>query len=262
MNPHKVLGVEPNATPSEIKSAYRKLVKDLHPDRNGGSEEKTRQFHEVQAAYETLTKEPQQQARGNARDFHPGMGGFHFSFDMEDMFQHMRQHMGNANVHAQAAISLENAFKGCTVDFGINTPGQAPRTVTVTIPAGVGHGQTVRVKGAGGQQDPNHPAGDLLVTIVVQQHPVFHRLGMTLMTQIDVDILDLLTGCEVEIPLIEGGTEKLRVMPNSSPESNYSIVGKGMTVPNSSSRGDLVVKLKPRFREFTDEQLEVLRSLK
>lgn len=262
MNPHKVLGVEPNATPSEIKSAYRKLAKELHPDRNGGSEEKTRQFHEVQAAYETLTKEPQQQqGHGDPRGFHPGQG-FHFSFDMDHMFEHMRRHMGNASLHAQTAITLENAFKGCTVDFSLNQPGQQPRTVTVTIPAGVGHGQTVRVKGAGGQADPNHPPGDLMVTVVVLQHPVFHRLGMTLMTAIDVDILDLLTGCEVDIPLIEGGTEKLRIMPNSSPESNYSIVGKGMTVPNSSSRGDLIVKLNPRFREFTDEQLEVLRSLK
>lgn len=259
MNPHKVLGVDANATPSEIKSAYRRLAKELHPDRNGGSEEKTRQFHEVQSAYEMLSKPQQQQQE---RHHHQSHHGFHFSFDMDQMFEHMRQQMGNPTMHAHAEITLENAFKGCTVDFSIGQHGGTPKTVTVTIPAGVGHGQTVRVKGAAGQQNPNHPPGDLMVTVVIRQHPTFHRMGMTLMTQIDVDLLDMLTGCEVEVPLIEGGTEKLVILPNSSPESAYSIVGKGMTAPNSSSRGDLHVKLNPRFRNFTDDQLEALRNLK
>jgi DnaJ-class molecular chaperone len=265
MNPHKVLGVAPNATPSEIKTAYRKLVKEHHPDRNGGSESSARKFQEVQSAYDMLRadKKPKQQAQdqqGFHQNFH--QHGFHFSFDMDQMFNHMREHVGNPSMHAQVEISLEQAFKGCTVDFKIGTQGGAPRDVVVSIPAGIGHGQTVRVKGVAGQPNPNHPPGDLMVTVLVRRHPIFHRLGMTLLTQIDVDLIDMLTGTEVEIPLLEGGTQKLVIMPNSSPDSVYSLVGKGMAVPNSSSRGDLQVKLNPRFRNFTQEQLEVLRSLK
>jgi curved DNA-binding protein len=256
MTPHQVLGVGPKATPSEIKSAYRKLAKEFHPDRGGSAE----RFQEIQSAYDALRSDkPQPDQQTHAHQPH---GFHHFSFDMDEMFNHMRRQMGNPTLHTQTEITLEQSFQGCVVDFTIQTEGQAPRKIMVNIPAGIGHGQNVRVKGAAGQPNPNHPPGDIIVTVVIRQHPVFHRLGMTLLTQIDIDLLDMLTGCEVDIPLLEGGTERLKILPNSSPESPYSIVGKGMTVPNSSSRGDLHVKLNVRFPNFTDEDLDVLRSLK
>jgi curved DNA-binding protein CbpA len=53
-DPYRVLGVEPDATPEQLHDAYRRLVKQHHPDRNRGSAESTRRFQDVQAAYEEI----------------------------------------------------------------------------------------------------------------------------------------------------------------------------------------------------------------
>jgi hypothetical protein len=78
MNPHEVLGVAPNATPSDIKSAYRKLAKEHHPDRNGGSEASARKFQEIQNAYDMrcgVTSRSNRTSSSNQSNFHHN---FHF----------------------------------------------------------------------------------------------------------------------------------------------------------------------------------------
>jgi molecular chaperone DnaJ len=98
MDPYQVLGVPKNASEDDIKTAYRKLAMDTHPDRNPGNKEAEDKFKEVSAAYEVLSDPQKRAAHDNPNPFHnpfggpafgdlfnffragPGQGGFSFSF--------------------------------------------------------------------------------------------------------------------------------------------------------------------------------------
>jgi hypothetical protein len=54
LDPYAVLGVKPGVSSEELHDVYRRLVKEWHPDRNGGSAESTRKFQEIQEAYESI----------------------------------------------------------------------------------------------------------------------------------------------------------------------------------------------------------------
>ena len=74
-NYYEILGVEKNATPEQIKSAYRKLAMKYHPDRNQGDEAAAEKFKEINEAHETLSDD-QTRAAYDYELEHPGMGGF------------------------------------------------------------------------------------------------------------------------------------------------------------------------------------------
>jgi curved DNA-binding protein len=252
MNPHAVLGVEANATPEEIKSAYRKLAMKHHPDRNGGTDEASRKFQEIQDAYDMLRSDkPKQQ--------HQHQQHQHHDFNMHDMFEHFfrGQQMGNPNMQAVCNISLEQAFQGCTVNFAVNG-----KAVVVDIPAGIDNGQVVRVPGAAGQQNPNFPPGDLHVVVRMMNHAHFHRHGMTLLVKMRVNLLDLLTGCQIEVPTIKGEKKKVAVPENSNPSSTVVVEGEGMNVMNSDDRGDMIIHFETEYPTFTKKQLQALRKMK
>ena len=125
---YEALGVSKNATPDEIKKAYRKLVREVHPDRNPGSEER---FKEVQGAYDVLS-DPEKRKRydrlgtTNGRPGGFGAGGttYDFSdFDLGDIFgglfnrggarreQQQRGQRGN-DVEVEVRVSFEDALRG------------------------------------------------------------------------------------------------------------------------------------------------------
>lgn len=255
MNAHAVLGVASNATPEQIKSAYRKLAMQHHPDRNGGSEESANKFQEIQTAYDMLRqdKPQQQQQQQNYQQHSPQDAHVHDIFE-----QFFRQHhMGNPSLTAHATITLEQAFHGCTVSFEING-----NTVAVAIPAGADHGQLIRVAGAAGSQNPNFPAGDLNVVVIMHPHDRFRRHGMTLVTSQKIDLLDLLTGSEAEVETITGEKVRVKVPENSSPETVIVISGQGMSVVNSDQRGDLMLHFEVVYPKFDTKQLATLRKMK
>lgn len=255
MNAHAVLGVAPDATPEQIKSAYRKLAMTHHPDRNGGSEESQKKFQEIQTAYDMLRsdKPKQRAADPDAQSVHEAQ------MHMHEIFEHFfgQQRRGNPTIQAHCAISLEQAFNGCTVSFNVNG-----NSVAVNIPAGIDHGQMLRVPGGAGQPNPDFPAGDLHVGVMMHPHEKFQRHGMTLITRIRIDLLDLITGCEIEVPLITGGTKTVTVPANSSPDSAVIVDGEGMPVMRTDQRGDLMVHFEVTYPTFTEQQLKTLRKMK
>jgi curved DNA-binding protein len=262
MNPHAVLGVAPNATPSEIKSAYRKLAMQHHPDRNGGSEESAKKFQEVQAAYDALRGDkPQQhqQHQHQPHGFNQQENGFEFHMNMHDMFDNFfrRHNAGNPSIQAQCEIGLDQAFTGCSVSFNVNG-----KTVVVDVPAGINHGQMLRVHGAAGQPDPNYPPGDLIVVIRVRPHGKFQRHGMTLITPLPINLLDLITGCEKEIEGIDGKMHKITIPENTNPITTLTIPGAGMPVPQTDQVGEMIVCFEVEYPTFTKQQLNTLRKMK
>jgi molecular chaperone DnaJ len=175
---YEALGVSKNATPDEIKKAYRKLVREVHPDRNPGSEER---FKEVQGAYDVLSdpdKRKQYDRLGttNGRPGGPGTGTtYDFSdFDLGDIFgglfnrggrgrdQQQRGQRGN-DVEVEVRVSFEDALKGAQVTIPVDLElachtchgtGAAPGTAPVTCPECDGSGVVATSQGLFALQQP------------------------------------------------------------------------------------------------------------
>lgn len=255
MTPHEILGVATDATPSEIKSAYRKLAMKHHPDRNQGSEESAKRFQEIQDAYDAVrTDKPRTQQQ---HSHHPNHG--HSMHDMHDIFEQFfrRQQMGNPSMQAACDISLEQAFEGCSMRF--NVP--SGDTVAVDIPAGVEHGQVLRVPEGAGAPNPDYPAGDLNIIVRIMAHETFHRHGMTLMTTFPLDVLDMICGSKQKMKTITGDEVEFEVPENSTPDASIVVKGQGMNRVGGKDRGDLIIHLHPLFKEFSDKQMKALKRV-
>jgi molecular chaperone DnaJ len=176
-NLYEVLGVPKNASADEIKKAYRKLVREVHPDRNPGSEER---FKEVQNAYDVLSdpeKRKQYDTFGSANG-RPGYGGpgattFDFSdIDLGDIFgglfgggrgtQPPRGQRGN-DVEVDVRLSFDDSLKGVKTTVPVQLElachtchgtGAAPGTVPITCPRCGGSGQVATSQGLFALQQP------------------------------------------------------------------------------------------------------------
>ena len=180
-SPYETLGVSKNATQDEVKKAYRKLVREVHPDRNPGNEER---FKEVQGAYDVLSdpeKRNQYDRHGttNGRPF--GFGGaggdttYDFTdFDLGDIFgglfnrggraqqQQQRGQRGN-DVEVEVRVAFEDALKGVQVTIPVELElachtchgtGAAPGTAPVTCPECNGSGVVATSQGLFALQQP------------------------------------------------------------------------------------------------------------
>lgn len=114
-----------------------------------------------------------------------------------------------------------------------------PRTVKVRIPAGVEDGQTIRLPKRGGPGSDGGPAGDLFLTVDVEPHPDFGRLGNNLTLTVPVTYTELVLGTEVTVPTIDAGTVTVRVPPGSPSGRTLRVNGRG--IPGTG--GDLLVTL-------------------
>jgi molecular chaperone DnaJ len=180
-SPYETLGVPKNASQGEIKKAYRKLVREVHPDRNPGSEER---FKDVQAAYDLLSDPEKRKAydtfgSANGRPgggFSPGGTTSDFSeFDLGDIFgglfnrggrggaqQAQRGRRGN-DVEVEVRINFEDALRGADVTVPVQLElachschgtGAAPGTAPVTCPECNGSGVVATSQGLFALQQP------------------------------------------------------------------------------------------------------------
>ncbi len=249
MNPHTVLGVDQNATPEQIKSAYRKLAMQHHPDRAGDSADSRAKFQEVQDAYEALTKPQSRSQSGNDHPFrhHP----FAWSFTAADFKP------TNSDYRVNAHVTLEQVFNGD--ELSMTMPGG--KIVTVAIPTGIQHGQTIVISGEGGREYSDQPPGDLHVLVVFKPHARFSFGGADLLAEVEVDALDLLIGTETIIELLNG--EKLSVKLPAGVQTRMRLAGKGLPLPAQyGSAGNLFLDIKPVFRALSKKQIDLLKKAK
>jgi molecular chaperone DnaJ len=176
---YESLGVSKNASQDEIKKAYRKLVREVHPDRNPGNEER---FKEVQGAYDVLSdpdKRKQYDRLGTTNGRPAGFGAgttYDFSdFDLGDIFgglfnrggraqqqQQQRGQRGN-DVETEVHVSFEDALQGVQVTVPVELElachtchgtGAAPGTAPVTCPQCEGSGVVATSQGLFALQQP------------------------------------------------------------------------------------------------------------
>ncbi|WP_084074275.1 DnaJ C-terminal domain-containing protein [Demequina sp. NBRC 110052] len=266
---YAALGVSKDASAEEIKKAYRKLAKELHPDRNPGDANAEKRFKDVGEAYGVLSDAEQRKqydairAMGGGARFQaggPGGGGYEDVFSgmfgggttggqqyraqgFEDILGNLfgggarRGPQQGSDVAAATEVTFRQAAEGATVRLGMATG-----TVSARLPAGVQDGQRIRLRGKGRPGVNGGPAGDLLLTVHVAKHPVFSMDGAHLKVRVPVSFDEAVLGAVVEVPTLDGDKVKVKVPAGTSSGKVLRVKGRGLTTKDG--RGDLLASIE------------------
>lgn len=282
-DPYKELGVSRGASADEIKKAFRKLAKDLHPDKNPGDAKAEERFKRITAAFDLLgdaekkakfdrgeiDADGREQFRG-----YPGGGGGPFGgrggggfggrggqqfedVDLNELFgmfggrgreRGARDFTSRGqDVRATLEIGLEEAILGGTKRIQFSDG----RTLDVTIPKGAAEGQVLRLKGQGAP-GRGAEAGDALIELVIAPHPVWTRDGGDLTMDLPVSVPDAVLGGKVPVRTPEG-TVSMTVPKGSNSGTVLRLKGRGAY--SGGRRGDLKARILVTLPETPDAAL-------
>ena len=290
---YAVLGVSKAADGTEVKKAFRKLARTLHPDHNPGDAKAEAKFKEVGEAYAVLSDPEQRQQydqlramTGGAR-FSAGPGGSGgASGGFEDMFGGLfggggaagrpggtrvrysqqgggggvedilgglfggaggaggaaggggyRQPRPGIDLAATTTLPFRQAVEGSTVTLTVEG-----RRVTARIPAGVRNGQKIRLRGKGRPGSGGGPAGDLVIAVAVEPHPVFSLDGKDVRITVPVTFPEAALGSQIEVPTVDGSTVRVKVPEGTPSGRTLRVRGRGVVTP--SGTGDLLVTVQ------------------
>lgn len=131
--------------------------------------------------------------------------------------------------------------------------------VSVSIPAGIDDGQTISVKGQGNAGLNGGPAGDLLITVLVQPHARFERDGASILLDQEISFSQAALGAEVEVPTLDGKV-KLNIPEGTQTGTTFRLKGKGVPFLRNGGRGDQFVTVNVAVpRSMTSTQKNALR---
>ena len=280
-DPYKELGVARGASADEIKKAFRKLAKELHPDKNPGDKVSEERFKRITAAFDLLGDAEKRakydrgeiDADGREQFRAPpggggrsgGFGGFGGSggrggfedIDLEELFGAFggggrtagRGGFGGKgqDVRATLDISLEDSIAGTTRRIQFSDG----RMLDVVIPKGASEGQVIRLKGQGAPGRGGQ-AGDALIELKIAPHPVFKRDGADLTMDLPVSVPDAVLGGKIQVPTPEGAV--MMTIPKGS-NSGKILRLKGRGAYAGGKRGDLLAKLAVTLPETPDDEL-------
>ena len=132
--------------------------------------------------------------------------------------------------------------------------------VSVSIPAGIDDGQTISLKGQGNAGLNGGPAGDLLITVLVQPHARFERDGASILLDQEISFAQAALGAEVEVPTLDGKV-KLNIPEGTQSGTTFRLKGKGVPFLRNGGRGDQFVTVNVSVpRGMTSTQKDALRQ--
>lgn len=141
--------------------------------------------------------------------------------------------------------------------------GTSSRVIHVRIPAGVGDGQRIRLKGKGAPGESGGPGGDLYIRVHVTPHPVFGRKGANLTIEVPVTYPEAALGAEIKAPTLHGGPVTLKIPAGTPNGRTFRVRGRGIA-RKDGSKGDLLVTVNVDVPDELDDQtreaLEKMRS--
>lgn len=287
---YKVLGVDKNATAAEIKSAYKKLARKLHPDLNPDDKEANKKFQQLNEAnavlsdpekrkkydkygkdwehgeeYEKYRQQQQQQQRSyssSGGESFSGFGDEDFSSFFESMFGRQggrRQQVKykGQDYNTELHLTLQEAYKTHKQTFSVNG-----KNIRITVPAGIENEQTIKLAGQGGTGTNGGPNGDLYITFFIANTPQFKRVGKDLYTTKEIDIYTAVLGGEITLDTMSG-TIKLKVAPETQNGTKVRLKGKGFPVYKKEGEfGDLYVTYQVKVpTNLNDKQKELFNEL-
>jgi DnaJ-class molecular chaperone len=282
-DPYSVLGVQSNVTQEEIRNAYRKLAKTLHPDLNPGNKQAEQRFKEVAAAYELIGDEKKRQAydqgkaqedamrarqSADARHFYYETQGPEFEsgysqgFSFEDLFgDAMRRRTKKSPIAGEDEIyrmevDLADIVRGAEREITL----PSGKHLRVKIPPGVTEGTKLRFAGQGGPGIQGGPPGNVYVELSIKSSPLFHREGIDLEMELPITLNEAINGAAVRVPTLDG-IVMLTIPSGLSSGARLRVKGKGIPVRGEvrgkeSQRGHLYVKVRIVLPPVLDEELK------
>ncbi len=154
-------------------------------------------------------------------------------------------------------ISLEDAFHGTEKQISIDG-----RKLRIKLTPGVKDGKKLRLKNQGGEAVAGGERGDLYLNIQVAKDPFFDRQGNDLYFDLDVDLYTAVLGGKKKLKTLEGKTVNVTIPKGTESETILRIKGMGMPLENSSSKGDLMVKVKVNIpKNLSSEEKKLFEKL-
>jgi DnaJ-class molecular chaperone len=286
-NPYETLGVAPSASQDDIRKAFRKAAKETHPDLNPGKPEAEKRFKEVNAAYDIIGDEAKRKRydageideagaeRQAERHFYreyaeadpnmryrrraesaagQGNGAGDFDYDIfADLFRERGEggqfRMPPQDVRYALEIDFLDAVNG-THKIVAMPDG---KTLDITIPAGIGDGQVLRLKGQGLPGSDGKP-GDAYVEISVRPHSGFKRDGHDIVSTLPVSLGEALNGASVRVETVDGPVD-VKVPKGAKDGTKLRLRGKGVSRGKAGGRGDQMVEIHIVPPEGADEAL-------
>jgi DnaJ-class molecular chaperone len=282
-DPYETLAVKRDATQDEIRAAYRKLAKQLHPDLNPGNRQAEEKFKDVSVAYDLLS-DPEKRARFDRgeidasgaerprerfyRDFH-GAGAQDHAYSssagfadfmegdeiLSDLFGRRQGGRGQfrmrgPDLHYRLPVEFLEAVNGATKR--VSMPDGA--TLDVSIPAGTRDGQTLRLRGKGGAGLGGAPAGDALIEVEVRPHPFFTRKDDIIEIEVPITLREAILGAKLDVPTATGPV-RMTIPKGANTGTRLRLRGKG--IPRADgSHGDEYVTFKVVLPDQPDADLE------
>ncbi len=283
-DPYETLGVKRDASPDDIRKAYRRLAKKLHPDLNPGNKDSEERFKDAALANELLS-DPDKRKRFDAgeidamgsekqreryyKDYaaeapaannynnHAGYADFG---DTDDLFaelfrQQARQSRKAPGADLRYRLSVEflDAVNGASKRITLPDGG----SLDVSIPAGIQEGQTLRLRGKGAASAGEGIAGDALVEISIMPHRFFTRVGDDIHLELPITLAEAVLGGRVKTPT-PSGSVMLAIPKGSNTGAVMRLKGKG--VAHRGGHGDELVTLKVTLPQQANTELETFLS--
>jgi molecular chaperone DnaJ len=263
---YQILGVTKSADATAIKKQYRKLARELHPDKTKGDKKLEDRFKAVSEAYDILSDDKKRREYDDAREayksgrINPNMqGGQSFnSGDFTDMFGPgadifstlfggARQRHG-ADLQTEASILFKDSIYGTELNLRLQPQGSAAMNITTRVPAGIKDGAKIKIKGRGapGAAGP----GDLYVTVHVTPHPIFSRKDENIHLSLPVTFAEAALGADIKVPTLQGDEVTVRIAPGTPSGRTLRIKGRG--VKKGSTTGDLMITIDVRVPQRVD----------